>query len=504
MRAGHDLLRSARVLVALWVLIAGASAGRASAENVLVIVADDLGVDVLQCYGEGSTFPPTPTIDTFCENGILFRNAWSNPVCSTSRATIQTGRYSFRTGVGDFSQQAPLSFSEFIIPEALDLNPELGYAHAAIGKWHLSNNENGGPDGPNLSGYSHFSGSLYSLFDYSVWPKVENGEAFDTDVYPTTDNVNEAIEWINARGDEPWFLWLAFNAPHSPLHAPPDELHSYDLSDDPTTLELFQAMVEAVDTEVARLLGSMAPNVLEKTNIIFLGDNGTAGPPTQPPFDPDHGKATLYEGGINVPLIFSGPQVVAPGRESPALVNTTDLFATALELMGVDVQASLPPSAGLDSRSLVPILHDEPFEPRAFVYAELFREAEPSANHGQAIRNEAGYKLIRYILGPEQMYDLNADPFEATDLLLAGLNPDQQAHYDELSFHLDTITHSACPGDANSDGTVDPLDSGYVLARLGCPVGAGNSRCDAADQNHDGQVNPLDAGYVLARLGACP
>ena len=482
----------------------------AQSENVLIIVADDLGVDVLACYDEGSTFPPTPTIDMLCDTGVLFRNAWSNPVCSPTRATIQTGRYGFRTGVGGVvfqEQDEGLPYSETIIPEVLDLNPSLGYAHAAIGKWHLTSNPQGGADGPNLSGYSHFSGTLFNIntppeVDYFNWPKTENGETFDTQVYATTDNVNEAIEWINDQGDSPWFMWLAFNAPHTPFHAPPDELHSFDLSDDSSVLMLYQAMVESMDTEVGRLFASIPQDVLENTNIIFLGDNGTAGGVIQPPFDPDHDKGTLYEGGVNVPLIIAGPQVVTPGSESGVLVNTTDLFATALEMMGVDVEASLPPDTVLDSLSVLPLLQGQEFEPRPFAYSERFRIDGVDDNTGQTIRNQ-DFKLIRFSTHPEEFYDLTRDPFETTDLLPGDLDPIQQANYDELTSQLDLLTANVCEGDANSDGTVDPLDSGYVLARFGCPVGTGDPTCDAADQNGDGAVDPLDSGFVLARFGDC-
>ena len=128
----------------------------------------------------------------------------------------------------------------------------------------------------------------------------------------------------------------------------------------------------------------------------------------------------------------------------------------------------------------------------------------PTDKLGQTIRNPVGFKLIRFsILGTEEFYDLAADPFETTDLLLGDLDPVQQANYDELTLAIDQITETACDGDANSDGTVDPLDSEYVLARFGCSVGAGDSTCDVADQNDDGEVNPLDAGFVLARYGEC-
>ncbi|MCH7721403.1 MAG: sulfatase-like hydrolase/transferase [Planctomycetes bacterium] len=494
------------VVVAMAVAGPGESLSLAQSENVLIILADDLGVDVLECYAEGSTFPPTPTIDMLCASGVLFRNAWSNPVCSPTRATIQTGRYGFRTGVGGvvrkFSHEG-LPFSETTIPEVLDLNPSLGYAHAAIGKWHLTSDPQGGDDGPNLSGYGHFAGTMYNLDDYFLWPKTVNGETAYTEVYATTDQVNEAIAWINDRGASPWFVYLAFNAPHGPAHWPPKELHSYDLDGPPSSLVKFQATVEAMDTEMGRLLASISEEVLERTTVIFLGDNGTGHIVVEPPFDPEHDKGTLYDGGINVPLIISGPQVVSPGSESSVLVNTTDLFATTLELLGVDVKASLPPGIVIDSRSVLPVLQGQRFDPRPFAYADFFR---PMAGDdmGQAIRNTLGFKLIRFITHAEEFYDLANDPFEAMDLLLGDLDPIQQANFDALTLELDTLTASVCQGDANNDGTVDPLDTGFVLARFGCSVGTGDPTCDVADQNGDGAVDPLDSGFVLARFGECP
>ena len=495
------------VMVALAALGSGESPGLGSGDNVLIIVADDLGVDALSSYGECSEYAPTPTIDGLRDSGVLFRNAWSNPVCSPTRATIQTGRYGFRNGVLTGVKKTDdegLPYSETIIPEVLDLNPPLGYAHAAIGKWHLTTESQGGFDGPNLSGYGHFSGAVFGLPSYFEWTKSTDGDTFLCLIYATSDNVNEAIQWINDQGDTPWFMWLAFNAPHQPYHAPPDDLHSYDLSGDRPERMLFRAMIEAMDTEMGRLFASIDEMVLQKTNIIFLGDNGTAGDVTEPPFDSQRAKGTLYEGGINVPLIISGPQVAWPGGESDVLVNTTDLFATALEMMGVDVESSLPPGLVLDSRSLLPLLGDQPFEPRSVAYAEYDNGDTGAVSSGQAIRNVEGFKLIRLSeLGTQEFYDLALDPFETTDLLLGTLDPIQQANFDELSLILQELTSGACAGDANSDGVVDPLDGGFVLSRFGCPVGTGYPTCDAADQNHDGQVNPLDSGYVLARFGEC-
>ena len=476
-RRGRSVGRVGYVGIALgaWAGLAGsvlmAPAVLAQSENVLIIVADDMGVDILKCYGEGSKFPPTPTIDGLRESGMLFRNAWSNPICSPTRATVQTGRYGFRTGVGGtVGQDSPngLPLSETIVPELLDLNPTLGYSHAAIGKWHLTSEDQGGYDAPNLYGYSHYSGSIWQLEDYFDWSKTEDGETFQTTTYTTTDNANEALEWINDQEENPWFMWLAFNAPHRPFHAPPDELHSYDLSGSPPDWLLYRAMVEAMDMEMSRLFASMSPEVLEKTNVIFLGDNGTPASAILAPFDPVRGKGTLYEGGVNVPLIISGPRVALPGTESDALVSTVDLFATALEMMGVDVEATLPPETALDAVSLLPVLKEPTIEPREFVYSELFNYLSPQDTHGQTIRNVAGYKLIRFtVLETEEFYDLVLDPFEDSNLLLGELDPIQQANYDELTMAIDSLINDVCEGDVNGDGTVDPLDVGYVLSRFG-------------------------------------
>ena len=153
--------------------------------------------------------------------------------------------------------------------------------------------------------------------------------------------------------------------------------------------------------------------MLAATTVIFVGDNGTSSGVTVPPFIPGHGKSTLYEGGINVPLIVSGPSVVEPGREVRAVANTVDLFATVLQLAGVDLEASLPPELPIDSISLVPYLLDSYQPPqRQFVLAENFYEGGP---YHVAARGER-FKLILRSEGEAELYDLLRDPFEENDL----------------------------------------------------------------------------------------
>ncbi len=359
---------------------------RTAPPNVLVLLADDLGVDKVGVYGEAANPPPTPHLDQMAARGILFRNAWSNPVCAPTRATLLTGRYSFRTGIGGV--RAPsgpwsLGLSEVTIPEMLGLG-ETRYGTAAFAKWHLTNDS---PfTHPNDQGFDHFAGVWFNVdrgsdnaYDYSFFQKVVQGELGDVSAYAPTDKVDDALEWI-AAAPGPWFVYLAFNSPHTPFHAPPQNLHTQNLSDAACAaggtgdeIRCYDAMVEAMDTEIGRLIAGIDPQVLDNTVVMFLGDNGTPGRAGEPPRIANHSKGSTYEKGINVPLIVTGPMVTQPGAESLALVNTTDVFATIAEIAGVSLDEEMPPETILDSVSFLPHLRD-PSAPttRQFVFAERF------------------------------------------------------------------------------------------------------------------------------------
>ena len=346
--------------------------------NVLVLVADDLGVDSLGLYGEGASPPRTPAIDALARSGVVFRNAWSAPICSPTRATIQTGRLGFRTGigshVGELAGAPALEPAEVTLPELVRAAP-LPYASAAFGKWHLGNGDVGGALAANVAGYDHFAGSLGAIPDYHDWVKIVDGVATTEPSYATSATVDDALAWI-ATAPEPWLCHVAFHAPHKPFHAPPQHLHGVPLAGlPPPDVEprpYYEAMVEALDTEIARLLARLGPDVLARTTVILVGDNGTPAEVTLPPFDPAHAKETLFEGGINVPLIVAAPDLPVRGVESAALVHTVDLFATVAQLAGVELDDAFP---GLvhDSVGLLPYLED-PRRPslRRTVVAELF------------------------------------------------------------------------------------------------------------------------------------
>jgi len=415
---------------------------KTSGTNILLVIADDYGTDSNSLYNTNASasLPPTPNINSLYDAGVLFRNAYAYPTCSPTRSCLITGRYGFRTGIGltingpyDVSLQA----NELTLPEILTANPQLGYRHASIGKWHLGEH----PADPNvLGGWPHFSGSLpCCLDDYFRWSKTVDGATAINTHYATTDNVDDALSWIKKQGTNSWFLWLAFNAPHEPFHKPPNYLHSYEaLPGDQTSIDqnprpYYEAMTEAMDTEFGRLLGHLDRS---NTVIIFIGDNGTPGEVIQPPFRSTQGKFSLYEGGIRVPMIISGPLVADPHRENTNLVHTVDLFATILELAGANLQEALPANIISDSHSLLPILTNGPVTPRAWVLSEQFSDYTPlpPEEQGRALRDDA-FKLIRSKSG-EEFYNLLADPYEATNLLRNVMTPEQSSHYAALTATL--------------------------------------------------------------------
>jgi arylsulfatase A-like enzyme len=214
--------------------------------------------------------------------------------------------------------------------------------------------------------------------------------------------------------DQPWFLWLAYTAPHGPFHLPPAELHTrHDLSGEYANISVnplpyYLAMMEAMDSELGRLLSSLTAKQRENTVVIFVGDNGTPDEVVQLPFKKFHAKSSIFEGGIHVPLIVAGAGVTRRGQREAALINTTDLFATIADLAGTGITQSG------DSISLRHLLTDASGVLRDFIYAEYHDEYYKWRN-GWAIR-DARFKLIQSGAG-QRLFDLIDDPFEKRDLL---------------------------------------------------------------------------------------
>jgi arylsulfatase A-like enzyme len=445
--------------LACW-LVAGNCAW--AAQNILLIVADDYGTDSSSLYNStnsGASLPPTPNLESLARSGVVFRHAYANPLCSPTRCCLMTGRHAFRTGVGDViigGASAVLTSGEFTLPDAFAANSGLGYAYAQFGKWHLAN----GPNSPRVvGGWPHFAGSIPGeVANYTNWTKNLNGtNLLNYTNYATTDVVDDAVAWIQDRGSQPWLAWVAFNAGHTPLHKPPNHLHSYDsLSGTQAHINAnprpyFEAMIEAMDTEVGRLLSAVNPT---NTHIIFLGDNGTDTRVIQPPFASNRAKGTLYEGGIKVPLVIAGPAVVSPGRTNDTPVHAVDLFPTLLEMAGMDLAATIPAATATDGASLLPMLQGA-IDAARRVYAELFNTNSPALSDGRILRN-AQFKLLRFdTSGREEFYDLTTDPTERTNLLAGTLTSTQLANYHSL-----TLAFGAYQDDYAQPVILQPAHSG--------------------------------------------
>jgi len=378
--------------------------------NVLLIIVDDMGLDATIGYNIGSQKPNMPNLQNLINSGVKFNNVWSTPVCSPTRSTILTGKYGYRTSVLDVGDE--LSTSETSLYNYLTLNTN--YSSALVGKWHLS----GTPadhNHPNNIGIDYYSGMIGGgIQNYSNWTFSENGNTSNTTQYSTTKLTNEAIDWINNQDSE-WFMWLAYNAPHTPFHLPPSNLHAQgqlptdQASIDSNPLPYYLAMIEAVDSEMGRLFNSISDEELANTTIIFIGDNGTPNQVVQQ-YNSNRAKGSLYKGGINVPMVISGNQVNRFGQEENALINTTDLFTTITELCGVNNEAVH------DSKSFISLLTSSfNSNSRDYIYSEI-------GNENYTIRNNT-HKYIHFENGNEALFNLNNNQLEFPNLLNANQLP---------------------------------------------------------------------------------
>lgn len=391
--------------------------------NILLIIADDMGLDATPNYPIGSIKPNMPNLEGFMANGIKFNNVWANPLCSPSRATMLTGKYGTQTGITRVGQT--LASSEHILQ-----NDMSNYSTALIGKWHLSTDASQ----PTAMGIDYFAGILNgTVQDYYNWSLVENSNSATSTEYVTSKLTDLSIDWVNAQ-DDPWFLWLAYNAPHTPFHVPPSNLHSQgDLpidqaSIDTNPLPYFLAALEAMDSEIGRLLASMTDEARDNTVIIFIGDNGSPNQVAQE-YERARAKGSVYQGGINVPLVISGKGITRKNIEENSIINAADLYNTILEISGNSVNSNT------DSKSFKNVLADSGIGSRAYGFSEVSYDDE---SLDYTIRTST-HKYILFNDGTEALYDLTIDPLENTNLLDNSLSETDSAIYNDLTASLQEI-----------------------------------------------------------------
>jgi len=241
--------------------------------NVLFIIADDLGLGEVPGYDEGEAKPNMPHLEELISTGVSFDNVWAYPACSPTRASILSGKSSFRTGVTDATQNSTLDANQMTIFDYLkSINSP--YETAVFGKWHVSRNN---ANGPSELGVDEYRGLLTGgVDDYYSWDLTENGSTSVFNGYITKKITDMTTEWISTQSaDTPWFAWVAYTSPHTPFHLPPEGTYSQvglsgtaaDIAANPQSY--FFAMIENLDYEMGRLLDSLTPGVSIKVEYMY-------------------------------------------------------------------------------------------------------------------------------------------------------------------------------------------------------------------------------------------
>jgi arylsulfatase A-like enzyme len=362
--------------------------------NILFIISDDQGLDASAQYYFSDDVPQTPTLNMLAQQGITFENMWVTPACSTTRSTIITGKYGVNNGVE--SLPGNLSAEHQILQQYLKGNAASGnYQSAVFGKWHIGGNDE---THPNDIGVDYYAGNIGNLSDYYDWSLTINGEVENSTEYHSTKITDLAINWVGEQ-TTPWFAWVAYSAPHSPLHLPPESLRSRDLSGTSTDItnnkrDYYLAAIEAMDAEIGRLLASLDDDTRNNTIIIYIGDNGTpANVINASIYSQTHAKGSLYQGGIATPFVVSGQGVTRINERESALVTATDLYATIAEIAGISATKIY------DSQSFKSLFTDGANGGREYAYT-----AYKSAGVTGWTTRSKDYKLIEFEEGNQELY----------------------------------------------------------------------------------------------------
>jgi arylsulfatase A-like enzyme len=398
--------------------------------NVLLILVDDLGWGDLTSYGADDL--KTPNVDRIVAQGMRSDTFYASaPVCSPTRAALMTGRYPQLVGVPGVIRTDPKNSWGYLSPEALML-PELlkkaGYATALIGKWHLGLQS---PNLPNERGFDLFHGFLGDMMN-DYFTHVRDGKNYMRRNAQTIDPTGHATDLFSQwacdylkepKAHEPFFLYLAYNAPHDPIQPPAewlDRVKQRRPELDARRAKLV-ALIEHLDAGIGRVLDTLEKSGLsDQTLVIFTSDNGGALNAGARNGALRAGKGTMYEGGLRVPMAARWPGRIKPGARSDRVALTMDLMPTVLEAAGVPIQHEI------DGRSLLPTLlgQQQPSPPRDLFWG-MMEGGRLAGGTIDAIRR-GDWKLLRQKpAGPPELYNLADDPLEKTNL--AGPQPQRAA-----------------------------------------------------------------------------
>lgn len=393
----------------------------ASPPNIVCILVDDLGYGDLAC--QGAMDMRTPNIDQFKKDGLTLTNFYANcTVCSPSRAALLTGRYPDLVGVPGVIRQneennwGHLSQQAILLPNILKKN---GYTSAIIGKWHL------GLESPNIPierGFDYFKGFLGDMMD-DYWNHRrgginwmrENENEIDPEGHATDLFTNWAVDYLEAQKEgEPFYLYLAYNAPHFPIQPPQEWLDSVNEREPQLTEKRAKnvAFIEHLDNGIGKVLKALQETGLdENTIIVFTSDNGGALRYEQSNGLLRGGKQDKYEGGIKVPAFIQWKGNIAAGTTCDKLALHMDLFPTFCEAAGVDLTHEI------DGESLLSSIKDQE-EGRSdrFVYW-MRREGGTYGGQAYFAARYGDYKILQNTpFEPIQYFNIGNDPYETTPL----------------------------------------------------------------------------------------
>ncbi len=394
-----------------------------SKPNILVIIVDDLGYGDLSSYG--ATDLKSPHIDSLISEGMRFSECFANcPVCSPTRAALLTGRYQELVGVPGVIRTKPednwgyLAPSATMLPQALK---PLGYHTAAIGKWHLGLDHEAHP---NTRGFDHFHGFLGDMMDDYYHHRRHdqhymrlNQEKLNPKGHATDIFTRWAQSYLTERKNQkdPFFLYLAYNAPHTPIQPPLDWLKKVIKREKGITEKRAKlvALIEHMDHNIGKVIATLKETGQWKNTLtIFVSDNGGQINVGANCGNLRGGKQDMYEGGLKVPASATWPGVIKPGTRSDFSFLTMDLFPTAIEA----ADGTVP--NGIEGRSILPLLKSGRQAP--FQRDNFFTRREGNQRYmgdsSWALRRGPWKLLKNRPDGPWELFHLENDPLETTDL----------------------------------------------------------------------------------------
>jgi arylsulfatase len=440
--------------------------------NVILIITDDQG------YGDlgftGNPHVKTPELDNFARESIRFNQFYVSPVCAPTRSSLMTGRYSLRTGMRDtYNGGAIMATEEVTIAEMLK---EAGYKTGMFGKWHLGDNY---PFRPGDQGFDesliHLSGGMgqpgdfttffrrdSSYFDPVLWynGKQKAYEGYCSDIF-----AEEAIEFIEKNHHEPFFCYLSFNAPHTPLQVPEEYYNMYKNTDpaagfendnrpfpqmsekDKEDARKVYAMVSNIDDNVGKLLQKLEElEIADNTLVIFMTDNG----PQQPRYvgGMRGRKGSVYRGGVRVPFYFRWPVKFEGNREIETATAHIDILPTLAEICS----GNLPADRTIDGKSLLPLLNREKpgeFENRPIFFYWTRRLPELYQN---IALQKGPYKLVGQTnfdapLENFELFNIQEDEFELKNILIENkaLASEMKTELDQMIREISASPHLQNP-----------------------------------------------------------